>query len=142
MDSNGYAQAYCPRRKTPTRYVRILYENTYGVELSPEQHCLHSCDNPKCVNLNHIRVGTHQDNMDDRKDRNSYHGGKNPVAKLTDEQAAEILLDVRTSPHVASDYGVTPQAVRLIRQGRRFSQLPEQKMQPHRIQARRGYYNG
>lgn len=122
-DRNGYAQKYCPRRKKSTRAVRVFYEQAHGIELTSEQHLLHSCDNPKCVNIEHVRVGTHQENMDDRKERNPYKGERNPAAKITDEQALEILRDPRTSPHVSKDYGITPQAVRLIRQGRRFGHL-------------------
>ena len=138
LDRNGYAQLRCKRRKKSTRAVRVLWEAKYGVELTAEQHLLHSCDNPRCINLDHIRVGTHQDNMADRRERNPFHGERNPMAKLTDLQASEILLDSRTSPHAAEDYNVTPQAIRLIRQGRNFSHLKEQGMQPTRVQARRG----
>lgn len=137
-DRNGYPQKYCNRRKKSTRLVRVLWESLYEVELTSNQHLLHSCDNPWCINLGHIRVGTHQDNMDDRKERNPYHGERNPVAKLTDKQAAEILLDERTSPHVAEDYDVTPQCIRFIRQGRNFAHLEEQDMQPVRYQLKKG----
>lgn len=137
-DRNGYPQMYCPRRKKPTRVVRVLWERFNGTELTSEQHLLHSCDNPACINLEHVRIGTHQDNMDDRKERNPYHGERNPMAKLTDKQASEILLDERTSPHVSKDYGITPQAVRLIRQGRHYSHLKEQGMQPIRQQLKKG----
>ncbi len=30
---------------------------------------LHSCDNRKCCNPNHLRCGTHQENMNDMKER-------------------------------------------------------------------------
>lgn len=137
-DRNGYPQKYCSTRKGPTRLTRWIWERYYDVSLTSKQHLLHSCDNVKCIKLDHLRIGTHKDNMQDRVERNPRHGERNPGAKLTDTQAKEILLDNRTSPHVAKDYGVTPQAIRSLRQGRRFSHLKEQDMQPVRIQATRG----
>ena len=134
-DRKGYPQKYCNRRGHATRHGRWLWEQEYEVELTSEQHLLHSCDNVKCVNLEHLRVGSHQENMADRRERNPYHGERNPKAKLTDKQARAILLDARTSPHVAAEYGVTPQAIRLVRQGRHFTHLQEQNMQPQRQQA-------
>lgn len=37
---------------------------------NPKILALHSCDNPPCVNPNHLRWGTHSDNSQDIKDRN------------------------------------------------------------------------
>lgn len=39
---------------------------------------LHSCDNPECTNPDHLRVGTHADNMDDVSKRK-----RNPFSRRT-----------------------------------------------------------
>lgn len=54
---------------------------------------LHKCDNRRCVNPNHLFLGTHQDNVDDmmRKGRRAPTTGfNNPNSILTREQVLEI----------------------------------------------------
>jgi len=34
----------------------------------------HSCNNPKCINPDHLIIGNHYDNMQDRKLAGRYHG--------------------------------------------------------------------
>ncbi len=51
----------------------------------------HTCDNPPCVRISHLFLGTHQDNVDDKigKGRHAY-GIKCAQAKLTKEQVLMI----------------------------------------------------
>lgn len=57
---------------------------------------MHTCDNPGCCNPNHLKVGTHQDNMDDKvsKNRQKKWGGgiRSPRAKLSAEDVQDIRI--------------------------------------------------
>jgi hypothetical protein len=75
---------------------RAAYETATGI-LIPDGKCvLHECDNPPCCKPNHLRVGTHQDNMQDmiNKGRQSHInvnvGENNGRSKLIWAQVKEI----------------------------------------------------
>lgn len=53
----------------------------------------HKCDNPGCVNPEHLFLGTYDDNNKDKMNKGRCNAKKNefhPMAKLTAEQVAEI----------------------------------------------------
>lgn len=56
------------------RVHRLVYETANSVSLKG-QVILHKCDNPPCVNPNHLKVGTQADNINDmvRKRRHWCH---------------------------------------------------------------------
>ena len=79
---------------------------------------LHKCDNPRCVNPDHLFLGTHQDNMDDmaRKGRRVIqYGEKANRAKLTEEDVLEIRKDKRSYHKIAQDYGVGDTTIRMAK---------------------------
>lgn len=86
----------------------------------------HKCDNPPCCNPRHLVAGTQAQNMQDMAKRGRHLAGqKNSRAKLTEDQALEILrnperLGVR---QLASKMGVSPSTVSLVRSGKRWAHL-------------------
>lgn len=75
----------------------------------------HECDNPRCVRVSHLRLGSQADNIADKVDRGRQaKGARNGSAKLTDEQYAEMVARVSDGERqvdIARSLGVTPQAV-------------------------------
>ncbi len=84
----GYGEI---RRRTDK--VRV-YAHRYslsvatGTDLPSTALVLHSCDNPRCVNPAHLRVGTHRDNSEDRTERNRNASGDRSGARLHPERCA------------------------------------------------------
>lgn len=64
---NGYGQLSVSNREEQAH--RVAYRMTKG-EIPTGLMVLHSCDQPSCVNPDHLRLGTQQDNMADRAQRN------------------------------------------------------------------------
>jgi len=89
----------------------------------PEGLCVcHKCDNPKCVNPEHLFLGTKKDNRDDmvRKGRArfaSQSGEANGMARLTDEQVHEIKTSSCGPVELSRKYGVHYRHIWAIRKG-------------------------
>ena len=72
------------------RFSFILH---YNRDITHKMCILHSCDNRKCVNPDHLREGTQLDNMRDMVERNrcnALKGNNHAQAKLTDKQVINI----------------------------------------------------
>lgn len=87
---------------------------------------LHHCDNPPCVNPDHLFLGTKKDNRQDMLRKNRYKfpvGEATPSAKLTEVQVRQILTDARSQRLIANEYGINQSQVSRIKSAKRWSHL-------------------
>lgn len=90
----------------------------------------HSCDFPPCINPEHLFVGSHFENMQDRdrkQRRKAPVGVTNGFSILTDEdvRGIRVMLQRRTETQeeIGRLYGISGATVSLIKKGKRWSHV-------------------
>jgi len=86
----------------------------------------HHCDNPSCVNPEHLFLGTNSDNMQDmlNKGRGNYAKGSTiGVSKLTEKGVIFIRASTLSSRELSQKFKVSYPHICLIRQGKTWKHL-------------------
>lgn len=131
-DRQGYGRRNTKHGKSQFLH-RLKYCAAHGLKIEDiaGKVVRHACDNPRCINPDHLLLGSVADNNLDRAIR-----GRNPDAKLTDEQVAEIRTNCRPSrpgdisynpfsyAAYGKKFGVKPQTIRSVYLGLTFKHLP------------------
>lgn len=111
-------------------------------DLLPEIKVCHHCDNPKCVNPQHLFIGTSQDNAIDMVSKgrqNDIVGEMNGNAILTNEDVLSIRRRFKLKHHIgplrrsfgwvsnarmlAQEFNITQEHVRAVARGRAWKHL-------------------
>lgn len=105
---------------------RISYQ-LYKGEIPQDFVVMHTCDNPGCVNPEHLKVGTHADNVADRQSKGrGTRGETHSKAKLTEIQVL-VIKEAYTSGHkqvdIANYFGVKHYNINQIVHGRSWKHL-------------------
>ena len=90
ISTAGYGLTYNPETKKTISAHRLAFKQANGYL---PKVVMHACDNPKCVNINHLYLGTQSDNMRDRSIRgraNTARGFRLPQTKLSHSDILEI----------------------------------------------------
>jgi len=125
---------------------RVSYELSIGPIPAGGSVC-HRCDNPKCINPDHLWLGSHAENMEDMKTkgrsspppvhsgkdhwRNRYpekiqRGEQQANAKLTDDQVIAIRRAYIAGEHrdtIAARYGLSPLSIPDLVSGKSWKHL-------------------
>jgi hypothetical protein len=129
LKSDGYGSLCIDQKRyTAHRWVAQLI---YG---PPEkgQVVMHSCDKPACVNPDHLRYGTQQENIADMRSKGRgfvpiNKGDTHTQAKLSESKVREIryLLDsgLFLQREIASRFGVNQSVISAIHNKRTWSHV-------------------
>ena len=115
FSNNPYGQFMVNRKNY--RVHRLSYEVSNKVTLLSSTNVCHSCDNPKCINPNHLFLGTHQDNRNDCISKGRQANGEQiNRCKLTKKEVLEIRAKFKkgNSVEISKEYGVTPENINCI----------------------------
>jgi len=120
-DKDGYGSIIINQKMNKPH--RVMWEIHNG-PIPEGINVLHKCDNPPCVNPDHLFLGSQKDNIQDciKKDR-FVRGEKNGRAKLTKNKVIKIYYDNRKYAEIAKDFSVSKASVGSIKKGRNWAHL-------------------
>jgi hypothetical protein len=125
-DSNKYPRAYIDGRHY--RLSRYIYSKYYlnGADIAQGFLVRHKCDNPSCINPDHLEIGTPADNISDKikRGRARYASGESHgISKLKEEDVIYIFNSKETIFKLADRFGVSFQTISRVRRGELWSHL-------------------
>lgn len=115
---NGYARLRRGPEGKPVLCHRIVYEHYFGA-IKEGLVVMHTCDNRRCLNPDHLRAGTQKENMQDMHKK-----GRCTRSVLTETEVREIrrLSEHGISAHaIANSFCVSPATIYNITSGRAWS---------------------
>lgn len=112
---NGYGQIQVDgKMQLAHRVAYMLYKG----DIPDGLLVCHRCDNRRCVNPDHLFLGTHTDNQNDsvsKGRRNCPKGESQWKSRFKEEDILAIRSDTRTQTEIARDYGVTQSQISKIK---------------------------
>jgi hypothetical protein len=111
------------RRKK--RAHRLIWEECFG-PIPEAMFVLHKCDNPSCVNPDHLFLGTHKDNIRDMVSKGrgvDNRGIRHGMSKLTEDDVRAIRASTEPGPVLCRRYGVVKSTISVIRSKKAWGHL-------------------
>lgn len=126
VQSSGYGQMYIEGKRILAH--RASWSAANG-DIPEGMLVCHKCDTPRCVNPDHLFLGTHKNNMDDCMNKNrafiqnegrDFSFTRKPrVKKLTQHDVESIRASVESLAVLAARHNVSLPCISLVRRGKR-----------------------
>ena len=102
-DAAGYGRFWYKKKMMPAHQAAYrLFVGEYEGRLEVR----HLCNNSACVEVTHLMLGTHAENMHDKA-----LAGDHPNQKINFAEAREMRRTGKSLSDIARHFGATPQAV-------------------------------
>ena len=126
-NQKGYGQVTSDHGRSAHRVAWTLVRGPVGASI----HVLHSCDNPPCVNVDHLRLGSNADNVRDKVKRNrTRKGARHPMTRLSEEDVVRIrklAAGGATYASLGRRFGLHRSNIKRICDGESWDHLPDPK---------------
>lgn len=121
LNDRGYGQLQLGRPVGMKYAHRIAWVLKHG-DLQDDLMVLHRCDQPRCVNADHLFLGTAKDNTDDmvRKSRHPWRQGTRwqKLNETDGERICDLRALGRTHQQIADWFGVSRPLISMILGGK------------------------
>lgn len=130
LNKYGYGRLYYVNKKEILAH-RFAYQTFIGS--TDNFHVLHKCDNRRCVNVNHLFLGTNKDNVQDKVLKNRQTKGEQIFqSKLNLNQVKEIKIALQNpywgiNNDLAKKYNVSPASITFIKKNKNWSHLSTER---------------
>jgi hypothetical protein len=124
----GYCRIRLDGNQHYTHHVAL--ERKLGRPIKPDHGALHTCDNPRCINPDHLREGTPQDNTQDMLERNPewlaniQQANKRPKTNKQRENSRKLMRQLNKRPRTEKQRA----------QSRKNGEIARQKLREKRRQ--------
>ncbi len=136
-DKDGYGKLSLRERNRKSYSAhRFSYELYNNIILPPDQMVCHSCDNPSCVNPNHLMLGDAKTNEQDAVNKNRHsHGSTHGNSVLSDDLVREILIKICNNEfqnvnQIANQYNIDRTVISGILTGEIWTHITNQLQTP------------
>lgn len=119
-NDSGYGLIVVDKKNTRTH--RVAWEYAYGAILEGK-HVLHRCDNPSCVNPEHLFLGDNNENIRDMCSKGRSRSGLKPEEKYA--ILWRTAMGGETHQQIADAYGVGLSTVKDISRFRNLGPLQQ-----------------
>lgn len=120
LNTHGYPGLWKDGR--PHNMHRVLYEEYHRVAIPSDILIRHTCDDRRCINVDHLIEGTPAQNsadMVERKRHRFQYGENHTDSTLTNALVLEIAEATGTQYAIAARYGINQSTVSRIKNAKR-----------------------